>query len=181
MNYSNYFLKYYLDFIQLINQLISIRLKDESDKYLLLKQNILATYPRTITRQDLVDTHLYLIKKSCLDIAIHSNYSLFRKQFLPEMIQRMATGQLLEDLISTSANISSLILSYTNEDITFKDRLEQIQICPDYVVGDGHVIGKKTTAKRIIIGKNCQIENECKIVNCVLLDNVYVKDCYSSV
>ncbi|CAF4771053.1 unnamed protein product [Rotaria sp. Silwood2] len=102
-------MKYYLDFIQLINQLISIRLKDESDKYLLLKQNILATYPRTITRQDLVDTHLYLIKKSCLDIAIHSNYSLFRKQFLPEMIQRMATGQLLEDLISTSANVTMVM------------------------------------------------------------------------
>ncbi|CAF5129674.1 unnamed protein product, partial [Rotaria sp. Silwood1] len=62
-------------------------------------------YPRTITRQDLVDAHLYLIKKSCLDIAIRSNYSSFRKQCLPEMIQRMATGQSLEDLILTSANV----------------------------------------------------------------------------
>ncbi|CAF4273445.1 unnamed protein product [Rotaria sp. Silwood2] len=110
-------------------------------------------YPRTIIRQDLVDVHLYLIKKSCLDIAIRSNYSSFRKQFLPEMIQRIATGQLLEDLISKFANLSS-----------------------DCVVGDGHVIGKKMTVKQTIIRKNCRIENECKIVNCVSLDNVYVKE-----
>ncbi|CAF3804287.1 unnamed protein product [Rotaria sp. Silwood1] len=221
---------------QSTSAVISIRLKANSDKYLLLKQNILAKYPRTIIRQDLVDAHLYLIKKSCLDIAIRSNYSSFPKQCLPEMIQRMATGQSLEDLISTSANVtmvmrqkatnldnhadltrlskpydcdnkqirggcyyfidetqifrvkhvlsyleanrqaSSLILSYTNEDITFKDRLEQIQITPACIVGDGHVIGKKTTVKRTIIGKNCRIKNECKIVNCVLLDNVYVKE-----
>ncbi|CAF5123530.1 unnamed protein product, partial [Rotaria sp. Silwood1] len=37
------------------NAVISIRLKANSDKYLLLKQNILVKYPRTIIRQDLVD------------------------------------------------------------------------------------------------------------------------------
>ncbi|CAF4840229.1 unnamed protein product, partial [Rotaria sp. Silwood2] len=66
-------------------------------------------YPRTIIQQDLVDVHLYLIKKSCLDIAIRSNYSSFRKQFLPEMIQRITTGQLLEDLISTFANVTMMM------------------------------------------------------------------------
>ncbi|CAF4598549.1 unnamed protein product, partial [Rotaria sp. Silwood2] len=94
---------------QSTNAIISIRIKANSDKYLLLKQNILAKYPRTITQQDLVDAHLYLIKKSCLDIAICSNYLSFRKKFLPEMIQRMATGQPLEDLISTSANVTMVI------------------------------------------------------------------------
>ncbi|CAF2521803.1 unnamed protein product [Rotaria sp. Silwood2] len=214
----------------------SIRLKADLDEHLPLRQNILAKYPRTIIRTDLVDAHLYLIKKSCLDIAIRSNYSSFRKEFLPKMIRQMATDQSLEDLILKPANISmmirqkttdlddhadlsrlleqydcdneqirggcyyfidetqifrvkhvlsyleanrqasSLILSYTNEDITFKDRLEQIQISPDCVVGDGHDIGKKTTVKRTIIGKNCRIEDKCKLVNCVLLDNVYVKE-----
>ncbi|CAF4797765.1 unnamed protein product, partial [Rotaria sp. Silwood2] len=42
-------------------------------------------------------------------IAICSNYLSFRKKFLPEMIQRMATGQPLEDLISTSANVTMVI------------------------------------------------------------------------
>ncbi|CAF4470195.1 unnamed protein product [Rotaria sp. Silwood2] len=146
---------------QSTNAIISIRIKANSDKYLLLKQNILAKYPRTIIRQDLVDAHLYLIKKSCLDIAIRSNSSSFRKKFLPEIIQRIATGQSLEDLISTSANVTMMM---RQKDFS------------DYVVGDGHVIGGKTIAKRTIIGKNCQIENECKIANCVLLDNVYVKE-----
>ncbi|CAF0869391.1 unnamed protein product [Rotaria sp. Silwood1] len=221
---------------QSTNTVTSIRLKADLDEHLPLRQNILAKYPRTIIRTNLVDAHLYLIKKSCLDIAICSNYSSFRKEFLPKMIRQMATGQSLEDLISTSANksimirqkatnlgdhadltrlleqydcdnnqirggcyyfidetqifrvkhvlsyleanrqASSLILSYTNEDITFKDRLEQIQISPDCVIGDGYDIGKKTTIKRTIIGKNCRIEDKCKIVNCVLLDNVHIKE-----
>ncbi len=66
-------------------------------------------YPRTIIRTDLVDGHLYLIKKSCLDIAIRSKYSSFRKEFLPKMIRQMATNQLLEDLIPTSDNKKNLI------------------------------------------------------------------------
>ncbi|CAF1284433.1 unnamed protein product [Rotaria magnacalcarata] len=221
---------------QSTNSVTSIRLKADLDEYFPLKQNILAKYPRTIIRTDLVDAHLYLIKKSCLDIAICSKYSSFRKEFLPKMIRQMATGQSLEVLISTTANkkmmirqtttdlddhtdlsrlleqyncdnkqirggcyysinetqvfrvknvlsyleanrqASSQILSFTNEDITFKDRLEQIQISPDCVVGDGHEIGKRTTIKRTIIGKNCRIEDKCKIINCVLLENVYVKE-----
>ena len=58
-------------------------------------------YPRTTIRTDLVDGHLYLIKKSCLDVAIRSDYSSFRKEFLPKMIRQMATNQSLEDLIPT--------------------------------------------------------------------------------
>ncbi|CAF1059066.1 unnamed protein product [Rotaria sordida] len=221
---------------QSTNRVTSIRLKADLDEYLPLRQNILAKYPRTIIRTDLVDAHLYLIKKSCLDIAIRSDYSSFRKEFLPKMIRQMAIDQPLEDLISTPANrttmirqqttdlddnadlsrlleeydcdnqeirggcyystdetqifrvkhvlsyleanrqASSLILSYTNEDITFKERLEQIQISSDCIIGDGHDIGKKTTIRRTIIGKNCRIEDKCKIINCVLLDNVHVKE-----
>ncbi len=56
-----------------------------------------------------MDGHLYLIKKSCLDIAIRSKYSSFRKEFLPKMIRQMATNQLLEDLIPTSDNKKNLI------------------------------------------------------------------------
>ena len=66
-------------------------------------------YPRTIIRTDLVDAHLYLIKKSCLDVAICSKYSSFRKEFLPKMIRQMATGQSLEVLISTTANKKMMI------------------------------------------------------------------------
>ena len=62
---------------------------------------MLIRYPRTIIRTDLVDGHLYLIKKSCLDVAIRSEYSSFRKEFLPKMIRQMATNQPLEDLISS--------------------------------------------------------------------------------
>lgn len=61
-------------------------------------------YPRTIIRTDLVDEHLYLIKKSCLDVAIRSDYSSFRKEFLPKMIRQMALNQSLEDLIQTPKN-----------------------------------------------------------------------------
>ncbi|CAF4707198.1 unnamed protein product, partial [Rotaria sp. Silwood2] len=153
------------------------------DEYFPLRQDILAKYPRTIIRTDLIDAHLYLIKKSCLDIAIRSSYSSFRKEFLPKMIRQMVKGQSIEDLISKAPNISivirqqddhsdlskileqydcdnkqirggryyfidetsifrvkhalsyleanrqaaSLISSYTNEDIAFKDRFEQVQ------------------------------------------------------
>jgi hypothetical protein len=72
--------------------------------FLLIKKliiDIFIRYPRTIIRTDLVDGHLYLVKKSCLDIAIRSKYSSFRKEFLPKMIRQMATNQSLEDLIST--------------------------------------------------------------------------------
>ncbi|CAF1139408.1 unnamed protein product [Adineta steineri] len=218
------------------NTITSIRLKADLDEYLPLRQNILAKYPRTLIRTDLVDGHLYLIKKSCLDVANRSTYSSFRKEFLPKMIRQIAIDKPLEDLIFPANNrkslmrqktmdlddhgdlsrileqydcddnqirggcyyfiddvplfrvkhvlsyleanrqASSLISSYTNEDITFKDRLEQIQISSDCVIGDGHDIGKKTTIKRTIIGKNCRIEDKCKIINCVLLDNIHVKE-----
>lgn len=69
-----------------------------------------------------------------------------------------------------------MILSYTNKDITFKDRLEQVQISPDCVIGEGAEIGKKTVIKRTIIGKNCRIEEKCRIINCVILDNVQIKE-----
>ena len=60
--------------------------------------------------------------------------------------------------------------------MTFKDRLDQILVAPDCIVGDGGDIGKKTTIKRTIIGKNCRIEDKCKITNCVILDNAHVKE-----
>ncbi|UJR29347.1 hypothetical protein I4U23_010559 [Adineta vaga] len=222
---------------QSTNSITSIRLKADLDESFSLRQAILVKYPRTTIRTDLVDAHFYLIKKSCLDIANRSSFSSFRKEFLPKLIQQIATDKPLEDLIAQGNNsklmmmrqktmdmddhgdltrileqydcddkqirggcyyhtndtqlfrvkhvlayleanrqASLLISSYTNEDITFKDRLEQIQIGTDCVVGDGYDIGKKTTIRRTMIGKNCRIEDKCKITNCVLLDNVNVKE-----
>lgn len=65
---------------------------------------MLIRYPRTIIRTDLVDAHLYLIKKSCLDIAIRSEYSSFRKEFLPKMIRHMAINQSLEGFMKDATD-----------------------------------------------------------------------------
>ncbi|CAF1441154.1 unnamed protein product [Adineta ricciae] len=78
--------------------------------------------------------------------------------------------------LEANRHAAALISSYTNEDILFKDRIEQVQIGNDCVVGDGYEIGKKTKIIRTIIGKNCRIEDKCKIINCVLLDHVHVKE-----
>lgn len=78
-------------------------------------------YPRTIIRTDLIDGHLYLIKKSCLDVAIRSTYSSFRKEFLPKMLRQISTDQPLENLLQTpnhrnpfirQKSISSFIQSF---------------------------------------------------------------------
>lgn len=71
---------------------------------------------------------------------------------------------------------SSLISSLTKEDITYKDRIDQIQITPDCVIADGTDLGKKTTIKRTIIGKNCRIDEKCKIIDCVIFDHVQIKE-----
>ncbi len=94
---------------QTSNTVTAIRLKADLDEDLPIRQNILARYPRTIIRTDLVDGHLYLIKKSCLDVAIRSKYSSFRKEFLPKMIRQMAVNQSLEDLISTTNQTKIII------------------------------------------------------------------------
>mgnify|MGYP002378433163 CR=1 FL=1 len=51
-----------------------------------------------------------------------------------------------------------------------------VKISPDCVIGEGTEIGKKTIIKRTIIGKNCRIDEKCKITNCVILDNVNIKE-----
>ena len=228
-------------------------------------------YPRMRIRSDLVDAHLYFIKKSALDIAIRSRYSSFRKEFLPQLIRQLATDQPLEHLLPSNARpamqlhrqtssffsdqrerkrdvllaadlddygdlsqilaeyqsekqqiqggcyysigegqlfrvknvvayleanrqviffsfafaqlsfvrfekASTLISSLTSEDISWKDRLDQVQISADCVIAEGCEIGKKSLVKRTIIGKNCRIEEKCKLTNCVLLDHVHIKE-----
>lgn len=71
---------------------------------------------------------------------------------------------------------ASVIASFTKEDITYKDRIEQIQVTPDCVIAEGTDLGKKTNIKRTIIGKNCRIDEKCKIIDCVILDHVQIKE-----
>ena len=78
--------------------------------------------------------------------------------------------------LEANRQAANLILTYTKEDITFKDRLEQIQVTSDCVIADGTDLGKKTTIKRTIIGKNCKIEEKCRIINCVIFDHVHIKE-----
>ncbi|CAF1391734.1 unnamed protein product [Adineta ricciae] len=221
---------------QSTNTITSIQLKADLEQVFPLRQAILINHPRTTIRTDLVDAHIYLIKKSCLDIGNRSSFSSFRKEFLPKLIRQIVTDKPLEDLVDQANNqrtmmrqktmdmddhgdlsrileqydcddkqvrggcyyvtdetqlfrvkhviayleanrhAAALISSYTNEDILFKDRIEQVQIGNDCIVGDAYEIGKKTKIIRTIIGKNCRIEDKCKIINCVLLDHVHVKE-----
>ena len=77
-------------------------------------------------RSDLVDAHLYLIKKSALDIALRSKSSSFRKEFLPKMIRQLAIGHALEDLLPATSRLQKLQRqtseSHSNERRERRDR-----------------------------------------------------------
>jgi NDP-sugar pyrophosphorylase family protein len=54
------------------------------------------------------------------------------------------------------------------------------QIGTECVVSDGTTVGDRSSVKKSIIGKHCQIGNNVKIINSVLLDHVTVKDGFVS-
>ncbi|CAF1689614.1 unnamed protein product, partial [Adineta ricciae] len=84
---------------QSTNTITSIQLKADLEQVFPLRQAILINHPRTTIRTDLVDAHIYLIKKSCLDIGNRSSFSSFRKEFLPKLIRQIVTDKPLEDLV----------------------------------------------------------------------------------
>jgi NDP-sugar pyrophosphorylase family protein len=45
-------------------------------------------------------------------------------------------------------------------------------------VGDNTLIGAKAGIKKSVIGKNCNIAANVKIINCVIMDNVTIKEGY---
>lgn len=46
-------------------------------------------------------------------------------------------------------------------------------------MGDNTLIGAKAGIKKSVIGKNCNIAANVKIINCVLMDNVIIKEGYA--
>jgi len=59
----------------------------------------------------------------------------------------------LLSFIESNRQAAQLILALTKEDVTFKDRLDQVQISNDCIVGDGCEIGKKNINKTNNNGK----------------------------
>lgn len=46
----------------------------------------------------------------------------------------------------------------------------------DTLVGEGSEFQERTTVKKSVLGKNCKIGTQCKIANCIILDDVVIED-----
>lgn len=45
-------------------------------------------------------------------------------------------------------------------------------------MGDQSVVSEKTSIKGTFIGANCTIENKVRLTNCILMNNVNIKEGY---
>lgn len=53
-------------------------------------------------------------------------------------------------------------------------KTKQIDECS--TVGDQSIISEKTSIKNTFIGANCKIENKVRLTNCILMNNVTIKE-----
>lgn len=52
------------------------------------------------------------------------------------------------------------------------------QIDDNCTVGEKTIINEKTSVKNSFIGSNCNIENKVRLTNCILMNNVTIKERY---
>merc|ERR1712002_774669 len=87
--------------------------------------------------------------------------------------------QLFQDALSKSPTPESTGGRKSESELGRKsesDLAPTSKVLGDSLIGEGTKLGVKTIVKRSVIGKNCQIGDQVKIENCVLLDGVVVGD-----
>lgn len=169
-----------------------------------LRTSMLWKYPKVTLTTTLTDLHLYICKKSILDIIVaqpavarvntdllpllckaqfqslvRKTYqiddSITAKIFIPDTQYFCARGNTKQTYVDLNKHLLKSISPDLRQPASTTVG-ERTVIGPDSALGQDSAIDEKTTIKRTLIGSNVKVGKMCRINGCLIMDNVEIRD-----
>lgn len=183
------------------SHLLDIYSKDsvEASKFLELRTQMVWRYPNTTVSTKLLDSFIYFFSQSAFGI-LKKEITDYRNRSITKIIRDIARrswrhsekrggislltlpkectfirADNIPAYVESNRYIMSLRAKELQQPVQPKEK-GAATVGADSVVGEGTVLGERTSVKKTVVGNQCSIGKRCRLTGCVLLDGITVGD-----